>query len=441
MKAYKSLVAILLLVLCASAAAQNKQQSGPKPQEERVDLKGFRNEGGLVNVIAGDATLVDQQGISQTLEPLQLLEAGQAIQVAPKSYVEVLLDPGSYLRLSSNARVKFLNLAPDNLKLTLLSGSLILEKFVSPLPLFVKSNRKQTADDMRLRFAGQYAGITVLTPTGDFITATGGIYRCDIDINGRGFLKVRKGVAVVAGSILSDEMATALGDRVPVIENIALQPEDRFDTWSHGRADKLVESNQSLRNTWWHTRLRQNRNSYFNVEYDESLDRMEESMVIQAAGESVALVEQGAQYKSGDGAWIPLTTDAKLKDGDRITTGPDARVEIHLFPECYLLLSHNSEIVYSARLDQGPAIKLIQGSAIVVSTLAHTANLVTSLIAPEGSVEIPGAGIFRLNVYPRRRSEAFVYQGSVTIRGQELSAGMRATLGSGNFEPEPLRQM
>src|SRR5262245_8142530 len=321
MKAHKSLIPILLLVLCASAGAQNKQQSEPKPQEERVDLKGFRNEGGLVNVIAGDASLVDQQGISQNLKTLQQLEAGQEIQVAPKSYVEILLNPGSYLRLSSNTRVKFLNLAPDNLKLKLLSGSLILEKFVSPPGIFEKANRKQTADDMRLRFAGQYAGVTVLTPTGDFITAAGGIYRCDVDVSGRGFLRVRKGVAVVAGSVLSDEMATALGDRVPVIENIALEPEDGFDTWSHGRADKLIESNQSLRNTFWHTRLRQNRRSYLNIEYDESLDRMEEAMVIQAAGESVALAEQGAQNKSGDGPWIPLTTDAKLKDGDRITTG------------------------------------------------------------------------------------------------------------------------
>ncbi len=390
-----------------------------------------------MNVIAGNASLVDQKGIPQTLKTQQELDAGDEIQVGPKSYVEVLLNPGSYLRLSSNARVKFLHLAPDNLKLRLLRGSLILETFVTKP---ASPNRKQTAEDMRMMFGYEYQGISVLTPTGDVVTAAGGIYRCDIDDSGRGFLAVRKGVAIVAGGILSDDMATALGDRVPVIQDIARQPEDPFDIWSHGRADSLTAANLSLRSTSWQTRLRKNHLSYLNVEYDEGLDRMKEAMTIKASGESIAFVEQGAQYQSDDGLWNPLTTDADLKDGDRIATGSNARVEIHLFPECYLLLAHHTEIIYHSRPDQGPAITIIQGSAMVVSTLARTANLVTSLIAPEGSLEIPGPGIFRLNVYPHRSSEALVYQGSASIREQELGAGNKAVLAPPNFAVEQLRQ-
>src|SRR5262245_44285503 len=126
MNAHKFALVILLLTLGVSAAAQNSTSTVPKRPGEHVNVKGFRQEGGLVNVVAGEANLLNQNGLEQTLKAQQQFEAGDEIQVATKSYVELLLNPGTYLRLAPNTRVKVLSLAPENLKMSLLSGSLIL---------------------------------------------------------------------------------------------------------------------------------------------------------------------------------------------------------------------------------------------------------------------------------------------------------------------------
>ncbi|HMH43042.1 MAG TPA: hypothetical protein VK557_06135 [Pyrinomonadaceae bacterium] len=444
MKAQTSTLAVLLLlVLPACPLAQNKDAKLPQPQEEREDLKGFRAEGGLVNVVEGEVVYLKQKKTSQTLKPQQELETGDEIQVGQNSYAEFLLNPGSYLRLSPRTRVRFLDLTPDNLKLKLLSGSVILETSITrPRPeSFTKPNQKQSTEDVRDRFAGQYSSITVLTAQGDFVTAAGGLYRCDVDDDGRGSLKVLNGIAVVPGSLLSDGMRTALGDRVPVIESFDTAREDSFDAWSHRRAISLLDSNRSLRNTAWHTRLRKNHLSYLNIEYDERLDRMKQAMTVSVNPGTVAFAELGAEYQTEGSPWKPLAADAELKDGDRVRTGPDARVEIHIYPECYLLLSANAEIAYNTRRDQGVAAKLIQGSAIIVSTLPGSTGLVTSLIAPEGEIEIPTAGFYRLDVHPHRPSDLLVYQGSVTIRGRELTEGKRAVLSQNDFDSAVIRQM
>jgi len=444
MKAHLSiLAALLLLVLPAGLLAQDKNAKPPQPQVDRVDLKGFRTEGGLVNIVEGETLYLNKKGTSQTLKPQQELESGDEIQVGQNGYVEVLLNPGSYLRLAPATRVRFLDLAPDNLKLKLLSGSMILETFVTrPRPgTFTKPNRKQSPNDIRARFDGGAPSITVITPRGDFVTAALGLYRCDVDGEGRGFLRVVKGVAVMASSLLSDGMRAALGDRVPVIESVDDEREDSFDAWSHRRAIALLDSNRSLRETAWHTQLRKNHLSYLNIEYDPRLDRMKQAMTISVNPGTVAFAELGAIYQTAGSSWKPLTTDVELKEGDRVKTGPDARVEVHIYPECYLLLSSNTEIVYSSRRDQGVAAKLLEGSVIIVSTLARSTSVVTSLMAPEGEVEIPEPGVYRLDVHPRRQSELLVYQGSVTIHGRELTEGTRALLGENDVQPGVIRQM
>src|SRR5437763_14859393 len=100
MKAHTSLLAaVLLLLLPACLLAQDKDAKPPQPQIDRVDLKGFRTEGGLVNVVEGEAAYLNQKKPSQTLKAQQELETGDEIQVGQNGYVEVLLNPGSYLRL------------------------------------------------------------------------------------------------------------------------------------------------------------------------------------------------------------------------------------------------------------------------------------------------------------------------------------------------------
>jgi hypothetical protein len=441
MKASTSILAILILTLATELPAQKKDPKPPQPWQVRVSLKGFLTEGGIANVSAGEVRFVDQKGATQRLKPKQQFESGDEIQVGPDSFVEVLLNPGIYLRLWANTRVRFIDLSPDNLKLELINGSIIVENYVAPPGIFEHSNAKQNPNNLRDSFGSGYQGINVMTPQGDFMIARGGLYRCDLDGDSRASLKVAKGLAVIPGNLLSDRMAATLGDRVPTIENYDAAREDDFDKWSHQRAIVSAATNKALRDTPWGSQLRKNDMTYLNIDYDERNARMKEALTISARGGGVGFAEPGAEYKSDEASWQPLTSEVELKPGDRVRTNAIARAEIHLYPDCYLFLNGNTEIVYGARRDAGVAVKLITGSAMMVSSLKRKVGLLTSLLAPTGEFEIPEGGVYRLNVRSPRQAELVVYQGSATIQGQLITQSQRAILSGTGIETGPLRWM
>ena len=204
-----------------------------------------------MNHIDGVGRYLNSKGVAQVLKPLQEFESGDEIQVGADSYVEVLLTPGSFLRLGPNARVRFIDVSPDNLKLQLISGSAILENYVPPLGMYEHANAKSSPNDVRSLFDSGYQAIDVLTPQGDFMMARGGLYRCDIGADGRASLQVLTGLAVIPGDVLSDGMSAMLGDRVATIDKIDASREDKFDAWSRRRAVALVAASNALGDTPW----------------------------------------------------------------------------------------------------------------------------------------------------------------------------------------------
>jgi len=59
---------------------------------------------------------------------------GDTVQVGNEGHVEILLNPGYYLRLFNNTRARLVDLSPGNLKIKLLSGSAIVECRLLNLP-------------------------------------------------------------------------------------------------------------------------------------------------------------------------------------------------------------------------------------------------------------------------------------------------------------------
>src|SRR2546428_11877699 len=241
----------LILIFASTPQAQN--QKAPKPQEKKTDLKGFLTEGGIANIVEGRAVYLHDKDAPQGLTPRKALENGDVINVGANGLVEVLLNPGIYLRLFSNTEVTFLDLSPDNLKLKLSKGSAILEILVLPF-----EPKHPSYNELRSQFNGSYQSITTSTPAGDFVTTRGGIYRCDVGDEGHTVLKVVKGFAAVNASLVGPGMETVLGDRVPFVKKFSKDRENAFDRWSRERAVVLLASNRSLRNTDWHTQLRKN---------------------------------------------------------------------------------------------------------------------------------------------------------------------------------------
>jgi hypothetical protein len=212
MRSILSLSTVALILLLVSTAHGQKQKA-PKPQEEKTQLTGFLTDGGITNIVEGGALYLHDEDASQALTSRKALENGDVINVGGNGRVEVLLNPGIYLRMFSNTEVTFLDLSPDNLKLKLSKGSAILEILVSPL-----EPKQPSYNDLRSQFNGSYQSVAVSTPAGDFVTTRGGIYRCDVSNDGHTVLKVVKGFAAVNASLVGPGTETVLGDRVPFVK-------------------------------------------------------------------------------------------------------------------------------------------------------------------------------------------------------------------------------
>jgi hypothetical protein len=424
----------LVLIFLLPGAIYSQGNKPPKPAVNIVTVDGFRTEGGLANLVEGHA-LREREGKVTQFATRNFIADGDVVEVGAHGYVELLLNPGTYLRLAPGTRITFIDLSPDNMKLRLIKGAAILETLISQFEFTFSS-----PNSVRARFNGSYQGVTMLTPDGEFVTTKGGIYRCNIDEYGRSRLKVVKGVAVIAGTVITGGMTAPLGDRVPTVEPFDRKQEDTFDAWSHRRASWLVQMNKSLNNTAWHHQLKKDRGTYVTITYDESSERLKERMLVSAIGGYVGYAENGAMYNRADSGWQPLTKDAELQFGDHVKTGSDARVEIRVYPSCYLTLSTDTEIVYGSRRDGGAAITVLGGAAIIASSVPRKDGLLTSFVASTTEIEIPGKGFYRLNVSSGGESELLVYEGKVSVAGSVVEGGHRIVFSGDDTQVGPTRR-
>jgi hypothetical protein len=232
-----NLIAVPALALSILGSGTSYAQDTATPSRE-IPYQGFRSAGGAVNFIQGKAWWARDGKQNPSVGDGQFID-GDELQTGNDGRMEVLLSPGSYLRLSNNTRAVLLDLSPENLKLKLLRGSAILEMplvdGVLPNTLFSRI---------------VYAPITVITPRDEYAIVKGGVYRFNVDDDVSG-VKVLKGLAVIAGSAVADRMTASVTNG-----RVALLPLDKssfdvFDNWSRDRSAGLIKANQELKKADW----------------------------------------------------------------------------------------------------------------------------------------------------------------------------------------------
>ncbi|MGH9767787.1 MAG: FecR domain-containing protein [Blastocatellia bacterium] len=163
---------------------------------------------------------------------------GDTISSTANSFAEVLLNPGSYLRLNENAEVRAASTDLDSVRFELIKGVVIAE---------VGEVDKKTP-------------IEIVTPQGTLTIAKAGLHRIDakgsativavrqgeIHLGTRGDLAANKTFKIKRGKV-----ATLSGSTQPGKSDIAKIDKDAvdgFDTWSFNRAQSLTAANvQALR--------------------------------------------------------------------------------------------------------------------------------------------------------------------------------------------------
>lgn len=186
---------------------------------------------GGINAITGQAD-VHPRGESdwQQLSITDDLDAGDRVRTANDGRIEILLNPGSYLRLGGDSEVELSNNSLSNLEVRLLRGTAIVEA--------------TGADGLELN-------INISTPHTKLAIVRQGLYRLNVVPGDGTELIVRKGRV-----ILSDTHTKVKGGNKVVFSatNVSVAKltkeekklQEDIDTWSKDRAETLAKANRRL---------------------------------------------------------------------------------------------------------------------------------------------------------------------------------------------------
>jgi hypothetical protein len=213
------LIALALASVCLGAATQAQNR-----EEHFISARA-----GGVNFVSGDvATRRAGEKDWQRLSIKDSLRSGDAVRA--RGRVEVLLNPGSYLRAGDGAEFELTSASLDDLQLTLTSGGVVVEA---------------------TGYDGLDLSIVVVTPQARVRIVRSGLYRLNLLPSGVTEVAVQKGRAVVVGSpetVIKGGKVARVGAGGVEVAKFDKKNRDALDLWSRERGRELAKANEKLAN-------------------------------------------------------------------------------------------------------------------------------------------------------------------------------------------------
>lgn len=216
-----TLTCFLALLVCLASASVNAQTR---------DRYVISVKAGGINFVTGEVT-IERGGASlqQPVTDQDNLENGDVVTTGLSGRVEVLLNPGSYLRVAENSSFVMTDTRLDHLRIKLLRGSAIIEAVGN--------------DDTEL-------SIQVDTPDTSAVVLKRGIYRFNVLRGGATEVLVRKGRALVGPNALlvkDGKMVTvSRNGGMSEVAKINKREKDALELWSRDRAEYLASINRRV---------------------------------------------------------------------------------------------------------------------------------------------------------------------------------------------------
>ena len=204
----------LSAALAAVSYGQNRERFG-------ISAKA----GGINSVIGRVLVQRVGQNSPQDLSAKDDLTSGDVVTTRGGSRVEVLLNPGSYLRVTENSEFELTDNSLNSLQLKLIKGSAIVEA--------------TGTDDLRLQ-------IGVLTKQTRFTIVRRGVYRINVFPDSTELL-VQKGRVLVDGQgIIKGGTKASFRNGSSFTAKLTKKDRDEFDDWSKERGEFLARANERL---------------------------------------------------------------------------------------------------------------------------------------------------------------------------------------------------
>ncbi len=212
----------VVLILAASSVAVFAQSTRSATADKYI----ISARAGGVNYIQGSVAISRGDGSGGYLLRGDRLEIGDRVSTGTAAKAEILLNPGSYMRVGGNSEFQFLTTALDDLQIKLNNGSAIFEVFAT--------------DDFR---------VSVITPKGHVSMIESGVYRVDVRPDGNATVAVTEGKAQLGDSkttIVRSGRVGAIGNSI-AISKFDRGKRDEMDEWSRSRAKDLAKVTASLK--------------------------------------------------------------------------------------------------------------------------------------------------------------------------------------------------
>ena len=189
---------------------------------------------GMINYVEGKPTVSNPElSDLRQVVPRHQLVPGDVLQTDAEQRVEMLLNPGTYLRVAENSRVRVLATPFDDMRFSLEQGVAILES----LSLRRKVHR-----------------LRVVTPSGDLRVLKKGLYRFEVDAAGEvrvtvfnGKLRWSKDEIKIAGLKSGKTFNLNRSAKGKLhFSKVGKEPFDDIDRWSRKRAVALIAANSKI---------------------------------------------------------------------------------------------------------------------------------------------------------------------------------------------------
>jgi FecR protein len=216
---------LLLSVSCGGSAAAQHLISSKAGFVNRVD--------GKVYIVRQDSqdSQTEGDGARANASLGTQMRDGDRITSDAGSYAEILLNPGSYIRIDGKSELRAVNTDLSQVRFELISGSAMVE----------------------VGEVDKKSPIEIMTPHGSFFIKKTGLQRIDIK-GGMTSVAVRQGdihlgtldqvLAKKSTKIGRGKIAQLTGAPAPSLAKVDKDAIDQFDTWSFNRAELLMAANQ-----------------------------------------------------------------------------------------------------------------------------------------------------------------------------------------------------
>lgn len=213
--------AVMGFAMCVPALSQDSRVRAAAGDKYVISAKA-----GGINATEGNVSVARANGQGGSLLKGDDLDVGDRVSTGADGKAEILLNPGSFLRLGSNTTFEFLTTSLDDLRLKLASGSAVFEVIAD--------------DDFR---------VTLLMPRTAMALTRSGIYRIDILEDRSSKLSVLKGKVFLGAegktSVKAGKTATVVGINAEVAK-FDRDEQDALTLWSKDRAKQLSKVNAQL---------------------------------------------------------------------------------------------------------------------------------------------------------------------------------------------------